>query len=256
MPLPVSALLSLPEAVRFLEEATSENENRVRAALREAGLAGAITATGCLHSSSLPDPAKYFAHPALNEREPVPPHEWGTTISWLESRIGRYDLVRLNRADIERWLAAAATNGDEQPREKSPSPRPKKAKKDTKPDAIAKILRGRYDARPPMTNDELAREIEEEAKHIGGFKPRTSNAQSPKHGQSPPTPAKKHSQSPPNTAKCRQSPPWRSLTLGKHSMCNLESVIATEPNGLQWLSMFPRPRPPRLLWKSPIPAPS
>jgi hypothetical protein len=122
MRLPVSALLSLSEAVRFVGEATSEKENRVRAALREAGLAGAITATGCLHLSAHLDPARYFAHPALNEREPVPPEDWGTTISWMESRIGRYDLVLLNRADIERWLAAAATNGNEQPREANPLP--------------------------------------------------------------------------------------------------------------------------------------
>ena len=173
MPLPVSTWLSLSPAVRFVVEATGESEDRARAALIEAGLVGEIIATGCRHLSTSKDSAMYFAHRALNEPESVPPQAWGTAISWPESRIGSYDLVRLNRADIERWLAAAATNGDEHPREKSPSPRPKKAKKDTKVDAIAKILRGRYDARPPMTNDELARDIEEEAKHIGGFKPRT-----------------------------------------------------------------------------------
>jgi hypothetical protein len=171
MPLPVSALLSLPEAVRFVGEATGENETRVRTALREAGLAGAITATGCLHLLAHPDPARYFAHRALNERETLPPETWGTTISWLESRIGRYDLVRLNRADIERWLAAAHRN--EHPRAEDSSPRPKKGKKETKVDAIAKFLRGRYDARPPMTNYELTRAVKKEAQHIGGFQSRT-----------------------------------------------------------------------------------
>jgi hypothetical protein len=91
--LPAPAWLSLLEAVRFVVEATGESENHVRAALRKAGLARAITATGCLHLSAHLDLARYFAHPALNEREPVPPDEWGTTISWVESRIARHDLV-------------------------------------------------------------------------------------------------------------------------------------------------------------------
>jgi hypothetical protein len=159
MPLPVSALLSLPEAVRFVGEATGENETRVRTALREAGLAGAITATGCLHLSAHLDPARYFAHPALNEREPVPPDEWGTTISWLESHIARHDLVRLNRADIERWLAAAATNGNEQPREESSQLRTEgdpRSKKRSRPkrEPAKKLLRGMFPGTFP-TKDEL-----------------------------------------------------------------------------------------------------
>ncbi len=120
MTLRVPSCISLQEAVSSVMKATGESENCVRAALAEAGLTGAINATGCLHLCSLPNPAKYFAYPVLNERETVPKQAWGATISWLESRIGRYDLVRLNRADIERWLVAAATNGNEQPREENP----------------------------------------------------------------------------------------------------------------------------------------
>lgn len=149
MRLPVSALLSLPEAVRFVGEATSENENHVRTALREAGLAGAITATGCSHLSTHLDPARYFAHPALNDREPVPPDEWGTTISWVESRIARYDLVRLNRADIERWLAAQPM-GTNEPREESSQLRTEtgnsrsKTRSRPKREPAKKLLRGMF----------------------------------------------------------------------------------------------------------------
>jgi hypothetical protein len=171
MPLPAPAWLSLSETIRFVVEATGEGEDRVRAALKEAGLTGAITATGCLHSSTHSDPAKYFAHPVLNDRATLPPETWGTTISWLESRIGRYDLVRLNRAEIERWLAVAHRN--EHPRAEDSSTRPKKGTKESKEEAIAKFLRGRYGARRPMTLDELTRAVEKEAQHIGGFKPRT-----------------------------------------------------------------------------------
>jgi hypothetical protein len=110
MPLPVSAWLSLPEAIRLVIDATGEDEDRVRAALIEAGLTGATTATGCRHSSAHPNPARYFAHPVLTDRETVPSSAWATAISWPESRVGRYDLVRFDRADIERWLALAATD--------------------------------------------------------------------------------------------------------------------------------------------------
>jgi hypothetical protein len=110
MPLPVPAWLSLLETVRFVIEVTGDEEDRVRAALTEAGLTGAITATGCRHSSAHPNPARYFAHPVLADRETVPSSAWGTAISWPESRVGRYDLVRFDRADIERWLALAATD--------------------------------------------------------------------------------------------------------------------------------------------------
>src|SRR5262249_35173411 len=120
MPLPISDSLSLSEAVQFVMEKTGESEAHVCAALTEAGSTGALTATGCLHLSALSDPAKYFDHPALSERMPVPSGNWGLPISWQKSRIGRYDLVRLNRADIERWLGEAAPNGREQPREGGP----------------------------------------------------------------------------------------------------------------------------------------
>jgi hypothetical protein len=120
MPLPVSAWLPLSETAQFIMEHTGESEDRVRAALTEAGLTGAISATGCLHLSSHPNPARYFAHPALGDRVTLPPEAWGTAISWRESRIGRYDLVRLNRAHINRWLVTVATNAEGQPREESP----------------------------------------------------------------------------------------------------------------------------------------
>jgi hypothetical protein len=100
----------------------------------------------------------------------------GTTISWRESRIGRYDLVRLNRVDIERWLAAAATNGNEQPREETPSPRPKKGNRQTKQDTLATWLRDHYEARPAMSVDELMRIAQNEAPHIGTFGRRTFEA--------------------------------------------------------------------------------
>jgi hypothetical protein len=124
MRLPTSALLTLPETVRLVVEATGESEDCVREALRQAGLAGSVAATGCLHFSAHQNPVKYFAHPALNEREPVPPEHWGLTISWSESRIGRYDLVRLNRADIEQWVATGET---ERPCEESSQLRAKAA---------------------------------------------------------------------------------------------------------------------------------
>jgi hypothetical protein len=176
MPLPAPAWLSLLEAVQFVIKPTGESKNRVHEVLTGAGLMGAITATGCRHLSTCKDSAMYFAHLALDERETVPPETWGTTISWLESRIGRYDLVRLNRADIERWLAAAATNGEEQPREKSPSLRPKKRNKQTQVDGIAEWLREHYPNRPPMRVEELMQVVGQEARHIGVFSKRTFEA--------------------------------------------------------------------------------
>jgi hypothetical protein len=171
--LPASGRLSLSEAAQFVMERTGENKARVREAMIEAGLAGMLTATGCMHFSAHPDPAKYFAHPALGEPKPVPPQDWGLTISWPDSRIGSYDLVRLNRADIERWLAVAATNGDKKAHEDSPSPRPKKRKKETQVDAIAAWLRERYSNRPAMTVKELMPIVQQDARHIGAFKQRT-----------------------------------------------------------------------------------
>jgi hypothetical protein len=111
MPLPVPDLLSLPETVRFVIEATGESEDRVRSTLLEATLAGTITATGCRHRSTLAqrDPKRYFAHPVLYEREVVPSWAWGTRGCWPLSRVGIYDLVRFGRAEIERWLGTAET---------------------------------------------------------------------------------------------------------------------------------------------------
>jgi hypothetical protein len=117
MPLPVSTWLSLSETVAFVVEATGEPEDRVRAALTEAALAGEITATGCLHLSMLPFRSQryydiYFAHPALSDRKGVPSSAWGAAISWSKSRVGRYDLVRFERAEIERWLGRTAQQVD------------------------------------------------------------------------------------------------------------------------------------------------
>jgi hypothetical protein len=116
MPLPGPAWLSLPETVQFVIERSREAEDRVRSALIEAALAGTITATGCRHQAVLrppgPDPARnyarYFAHPVLADREVLPAWAWGTAmISWAQSRVGMYDLVRFSRAEIERWLGTA-----------------------------------------------------------------------------------------------------------------------------------------------------
>jgi hypothetical protein len=109
MPLPVSPWLSLLEAVLFVVDATGKDKSRVAEELIKAALTGEITATGQLHLSAalLRDPARYFAHPALSKRENVPPSAWGGKINWVRSRIGGYDLVSINRAEIERWLATA-----------------------------------------------------------------------------------------------------------------------------------------------------
>jgi hypothetical protein len=113
MPLPVSRLLSLSETLQFIAHASGENENSVRAVLTGAAFAGEIVATGCLHLSMLPFRSRqsyesYFAHPALSDRTSVESSAWGGgPISWELNRVGRYDLVRFDRADIERWLASA-----------------------------------------------------------------------------------------------------------------------------------------------------
>jgi hypothetical protein len=116
MPLPVSANLSLPETIRLVRERTGEAGDRVCATLIKAALASEITATGCRHRSII-NPARseryyslYFDHPALFDREIVPSSEWGASISWPRSRVGRYDLVFFERADVERWLDPAATD--------------------------------------------------------------------------------------------------------------------------------------------------
>jgi hypothetical protein len=104
VPLPLSDSLCLAEVGRFVVDATGEDRQRVAAALIEAGITGAISATGCLHSSAHPNLARYFAHPVLGDRQNVPASAWGGPIDWQASRIGRYDLVRIDRAEIERWL--------------------------------------------------------------------------------------------------------------------------------------------------------
>jgi hypothetical protein len=171
LPLPVSTWLSLCEALKFVIESTGEDETRVRKALRDAGLTGKLTATGCLHLSASPDPKRYFAHPALANRETIPPENWGLQISWPESRIGRHDMVQLNRVDIEPWLAAI--NEGEQPRGESRSPQTKKGNKPWKVDALVDWLRNRYETRPPMSVDELMRSAKLEVVHIGIFGKRT-----------------------------------------------------------------------------------
>jgi hypothetical protein len=107
MPLPRSAWLSLAETVQFVIEETGESEGRVRVALTKAALAGTITPTGGRHASAHPNRERYFAHPVLYPREAVPPEAWGTTIAVGQSRVGLYDHVRFERAEIERWLGTA-----------------------------------------------------------------------------------------------------------------------------------------------------
>ncbi len=107
MPLPVSGSLSLAEAGQFVVDATGAGQHSVAAALKEDGITGSISATGCLHSSALPNLAQYFAHPVLGDRQTVPAAAWRGPIDWRLSRIGRYDQVRIDRAEIERWLATA-----------------------------------------------------------------------------------------------------------------------------------------------------
>jgi hypothetical protein len=111
MPLPKSAWLSLPETVQVVIERSGEAEDRVRSTLIEAALAGTITATGCRHLSGLNLVryySRYFAHPVLVDREVVPASAWGTAmISWAQSHVDRYDLVRFERAGIHRWLDTA-----------------------------------------------------------------------------------------------------------------------------------------------------
>jgi hypothetical protein len=107
MPLPVSDLLSLAEVVRFVVDATGEDQIHVANTLREAGITGAISATGCLHLSAHRNLVPYFAHPVLSSRQNVPAEAWSGPIDWRESRVGRYDLVRITRSEIRRWLATA-----------------------------------------------------------------------------------------------------------------------------------------------------
>ena len=110
MPLPVSDLLSLAEAVRFVVDATHEAEARVRQALVK-GLSGDITATGqCRLSSAYQiDPARYWTHPAFDKRQPVPAEQWNLPIDWQRSRIGPCDVVWLKRAEIGQWLGSVGT---------------------------------------------------------------------------------------------------------------------------------------------------
>ena len=115
VPLPLSGLLSLAEAARTIADDTGEDHQRIKAALVEAGLAEAIIATGCLHLSAHPNPVRYFAHPVLGERQEIPTQAWGEPIDWRRSRIGRYDLVRLDRIEIRQWIANAGQESQTQP---------------------------------------------------------------------------------------------------------------------------------------------
>jgi hypothetical protein len=105
MPLPEAALLSLPQAARLIRERAAESARRVRRALVGAAIAGDITATGCVHASSLLGEPEYFAA-RMNPPTNVPREAWGTAICWRKSRVGFYSMVRFERAEIERFLAA------------------------------------------------------------------------------------------------------------------------------------------------------
>ena len=112
MRLPVSSLLSLAEAGQFVVDATGEDQTRVADALKEAGINDAVSATRRLHNSMHRNLARYFEHPVLSDRQKVPATEWSGPIDWRASRIGRYDLVRINRADIEHRLSTALPKPD------------------------------------------------------------------------------------------------------------------------------------------------
>jgi hypothetical protein len=140
LPLPVSGLLSLAEVHRFVVDATAEDKQPVATVLIEAGITGAISATGCLHSSAHPNPARYFAHPVLGDRQNVPAAAWGGPIDWRLSRVGRYDLVRVERAEIERWLGTAV---DKSRTEEQPGVGPEPQAADAVPRDAQRAARGK-----------------------------------------------------------------------------------------------------------------
>lgn len=113
MPLPLAASLTLAEVGRFVSETTGEaDKRRVADALVNAGASGAIQATGRRHASAHPKLQQYFAHPVLYDRENVPAAYWSVgPIDWQLSRIARYDEVRIERAEIQRWLGASSATG-------------------------------------------------------------------------------------------------------------------------------------------------
>ena len=116
MPLPVSGLLSLAKVLRFVVDATGEDHQTVANSLREAGITGAIWATGCLHLSAHPNLTRYFAAPASPNRRSVPSTAWNEPIDWRLSRVGRYDLVRIDKSEVERWLARSIKSRRRKPR--------------------------------------------------------------------------------------------------------------------------------------------
>jgi hypothetical protein len=122
MSLPASAWLSLRQAIDLIIQITSESEARVRESLQDAGLAGEIIATGHTHSSYAPrHTEKYFQAPQRGH-EQVPKQEWGGCINWNISRIGGYSSVRIDRAEIFRWLRTAAPGNGDPSGSASPAP--------------------------------------------------------------------------------------------------------------------------------------
>jgi hypothetical protein len=106
MPLPEPTSLSLQQSVRLIAKRLRKSVRRVRESLIAAALEGTISATGCPHASAVPGEPEYFAA-RLNPRTDVRPEAWGGEICWRISRVGLYSLVRIDQAEIERWLAKA-----------------------------------------------------------------------------------------------------------------------------------------------------
>jgi hypothetical protein len=112
MPLPIAASLDLRSATRLIATRTGKTAARARRTLVAAAIEDEIGATGCLHHSAIYPDAPYFAA-ALGDRQTVPAHAWAEAeaaeaIDWKRSRVGRYDVVRIARDEIEWWFRPPA----------------------------------------------------------------------------------------------------------------------------------------------------
>jgi hypothetical protein len=106
MPLPESTSLTLQQAIRLIAKRVRKPMQCVREAFVTAAIEGRITATGCPHASTLYGEPEYFDAP-LSPRTDVKPEAWEDEICWQKSRVGRYSSVRIDRAEIDRWLGMA-----------------------------------------------------------------------------------------------------------------------------------------------------
>jgi hypothetical protein len=99
-----SARLSLLETVRLVARQKGVSGARAQHLLREAASNGEITASGHRHASAVFPQPEYWAA-ARGRRFAVSVEEWADEIGWRINRVGRFDLVQFDRAEIERWLA-------------------------------------------------------------------------------------------------------------------------------------------------------